>query len=152
LPLLAKANSFCTPIGKYPSCGYILLPHSEYNQLDKYSTTLQLNVGDPRRSDNVGTLKNLAIVQAQCVTRGLASDSNTIYLVELTDGRGILANEWFQFPLTAQYNIRAPVYPQTFHPASMNTGVSPTTTWTWSTMVGDIWGTMSAFLGAYPGF
>jgi hypothetical protein len=60
----------------------------------------------------------------------------------------VLANDWFTFPLIAQYNVRAPAYPQTFHPASMNAGAP----WTWSTMVGDVWGKMSALLGAYPGF
>ncbi len=119
----------------------------DYDLLDRYSTTLQVNIGDTRLPTNVGIMPNLSIVQAQCVTRGLAADPAALYLVEVTDGRGIVCNDWFQFPLTAQYNIRAPAYPQTFHPASMNGG----TTWTWSTMLENIWTTMSTFLGAWPG-
>jgi hypothetical protein len=152
IPNLQKANSFYCPSGRYPARGWVLMVRSEYDQLNHYSDSLQLNIGDTSNPDNVGTLKNLSIVQAHCVTRGLASDPNAIYLVELTDDRGVLYNKWFQCPLTSQYNIRAPAYPQTFHPASMNAG----TTWTWSTMLQNIWETMSALdggeiLGTWPG-
>lgn len=158
IPALSRTNSFYVPTGRYPSRGWILLARSDYNRLDTYSTALQLNIGNITQpggasvntSVNVGTLKNLSIVQAQCVTRGLASDPSAIYLVELTDGRGILANQWFQFPITSAYNIRSPAYPQTFHPGSMNGGAGGTT-WTWSTMIGDIWTSMAPLLGTYPG-
>lgn len=147
MPDLDRVNSFYCPVGHSPFCGFVLLPRYEYDQLDPYSTTLQLNIGDASKSDNVGTLKNLSIARAKCATRGLASDPNALYLIELTDGRGVLHNKWFQFPLTAQYNVRAPAYPQVFHPSSTNGG----TPWTWSTMLQDIWTGMSAFLGAWPG-
>jgi len=123
-----------------------LLRRGDYDSLDRYSTTLQLDIGDPNNSDNVGTLNNLSIVQAQCVTRGVAADANAIYLVELTDARGIYHNKWFQFPLNTAYNIRAPGYPDVFHQSSMNGG----TTWTWSTMLQNIWERMS-LLGSWPG-
>lgn len=148
------------PTGRRASRGWVLMARADYNKINTYSTALQLSIGDPRLSSNVGILKNLSIVQAQCVTRGIASDVAALYLVEITDGRGILENEWFKFPLTAQYNIRAPAYPQTFHPASMNSTVPadsgsgpppPLTTWTWETMLHDMWNKMSAFLGAWPG-
>jgi hypothetical protein len=148
--LLERVNSFYCPIGRWPFRGWVLLPRSEYDRLDRYSTALQLNLGPGDPSD-LQTLKNLSIVQAQCVTRGLASDPNALYLVELTDARGILWNKWFQFPTTSFYNIRAPAYPQTFHPASMNSGVPVTTTWTWSTMLQNLWEQMGALLGAWPG-
>lgn len=119
----------------------------DYDRFNRFSNTLYLNISDTTKADNVSTLKNLSIVSARCVTRGLASDPKALYLVELTDARGILYNKWFQFPLNAQYNIRAPAYPQTFHPQSMNSG----TTWTWSTMLQNIWETMTALLGAWPG-
>ena len=151
IKLLERANSFYCPAGRWPCRGWILLARQDYDRLDRYSTTLQLNIGDTTKQDNVNTLRLLSIVQAQCVTRGLASDNNALYLVEVTDGRGILHNKWFQFPTTSAYNIRSPAYPQTFHPASMNTGVSPTTTWTWSTMIKDLWDQMGLFLGAFPG-
>lgn len=147
IQLLDHTNSLYVPTGRYPARGWVLLPRKEYAQLDSYSTTLQLNIGDPTKATNVGTLKNLSVVQAQCVTRGLASDDDALYLIELTDARGVLHNQWFSFPLTTQYNIRAPAYPQTFHPASLNGG----TTWTWSTMLQDMWVQMGAFLGAWPG-
>lgn len=146
-PGLQHANSIYVPTGRYPTRGWILLAREDYDELDTYSTALQLEIGDSRQPDNVAILKNLSIVQAQCVTRGMVEDEKALYLVELTDGRGLLQNKWFQFPLMTQYNIRAPAYPQTFHPASMNGG----TTWTWSTMVQDIWTRMGTFLGAWSG-
>lgn len=118
-----------------------MLPRVEYDALDKYSTSLQLEIG------TMSPLQNLSIVQAQCVTRGVSSDPGALYLIELTDGRGVLHNRWFHFPLTAAYNIRAPAYPQTFYTASLNSG----TTWTWSTMLQSVWELMGDFLGPWPG-
>lgn len=123
--------------------------------LDSYSTALVLHINDTNNSDNVDPLRHLSIVQAQCVTRGIATDSNALYLIELTDARGVLHNRWFSHPLNSAYNIRAPAYPSTdrggtFYPATMNTGVSPTTTWTWSTMLQNIWEQMT-LLGTWPG-
>lgn len=150
--LLERVNSFYCPTGRWPSKGWVLLPRSEYNQLNSYSDALQLNIGDTTAPNNVKTLMNLSIVQAQCMTRGLASDPAALYLIELTDDRGILANDWFQAPTTSSYNIRAPAYPQVFHPATMSGG----TTWTWATMLQDIWNQMNTLdggnvLGAWPG-
>ncbi len=147
IPLLSRANSLYVSSGRTPSCGYLLLSRYDYNQLDKTSTTLQLHIGDPRLPTNVGIIGNLSIVQAQCVTRGLPTDPAALYLVEVTDGRGIVHNPYMQFPLTAAFNIRSPAYPQVFQPASMNGG----TTWTWATMLEYIWTTMGAFLGPWPG-
>lgn len=147
IPLLDRANSFYCPSGRNPCRGWILMARGDYNKLDHYSTLLELEVGNPTQTNNIGTLSNLAIVQAQCVTRGLAADANALYLVEVTDRRGVLCNRWFQFPLQKFYNIRAAAYPQTFYSGSLNGGAA----WSWSSMIGDIWGTMSTFLGTYPG-
>lgn len=159
LPALAKANSLYIPTGVLPARGWILMARADYKRLSPYSTALQLNVGATQNTNNIGPMNGLAIVQAQCVTRGLSTDPNALYLLEITDGRGVLLNRWFQFPLNAQYNIRAPAYPDTFHPASMNSVVlaasgappPPLTTWTWETMLHDMWNKMSPFLGAWPG-
>jgi hypothetical protein len=153
LPLLERANSFYIPTGRWPSRGWILMRRTDYNLINTYSTSLQLQIGDPRSRDNVGVLQNLSIVQAQCVTRGVAADPDAIYLVELCDDQSILDNKWFQCPITSAYNVRVPAYPQTFYPWSLNAG-SP---WTWSTMLQDMWTQMSAIggggqiLGAWPG-
>lgn len=143
---LERANSIYIPSGRYATRGWILLSRYDYDQIDKYSTALQLNVGDTRLADNVGALKNLSIVQAQCVTRGLASDTNAIYLVEITDARGILCNQWFQFPTVSKYNIRSPAYPQEFYADSLNAGVA----WTWAGMLQNLWEQMP-LLGDWPG-
>lgn len=141
VPLLHKVNTFYCPTGFEAAKGWILLPRKEFILLDRFSTALQLHI-----SDTI-VLKNLSIVQAQCVTRGLVADVNALYLVEITDGRGILYNRWFQFPINAQYNVRSPAYPQLYYSSSINSG----TAWTWSAMLEDIWTRMSVFLGTYPG-
>lgn len=153
IPLLARANRFYMPAGRWPFRGWLLLPRGDYDRLDRYSRTLELRIGDPTMADNVATLGNLSIVQARCVTRGLASDPTALYLVEITDGRGILCNRWFSFPTTSQYNLRAVAYPQdtaaggTFFTNTLNSG----STWTWATMLQNLWQQMSTFLGPWPG-
>lgn len=135
MPNLEKVNSICCPAGRQPSTGYILLKKTDYDRLDKYSTSLELRI-----TPEV-VLKHLAIVQAQCVTQGLG---DPLYLIELTDARGILLNKWFQTPLLAKYNIRALAYPEAFYYNTLNAG----TTWTWSTMLQNIW---PGLLGTWPG-
>jgi hypothetical protein len=143
---LALANSLYVPTGKWPSRGWVLLRRSDYNQITNlYRTDFQLQITDFVHGQL--TFKNLAIVQARCVSRGVAADPNAIYLVELTDLQGCLWSSWFQFPTNSQYNVRSPAYPEQFDSASLNGGVA----WTWDGMVGDLWKQMGAFLGAYPG-
>ncbi len=152
--LLRYANSLYCPAGRLPARGWLLMARVDYDQLDRYSTTLQLNVGDTTLPDNVGTFKNLSIVQARCVTRGLASDSSALYLIEVTDARGILHNRWFQFPTTSAYNIRSPAYPDTFQIESMEdypaAGPGSKTTWTWTSMLQNLWEQMP-LLKTWPG-
>lgn len=148
---LDKANSFYCPVGRWPAYGWILLARRDLDQLNTYSTNLTLHISNTAKPDNVQALNGLSIVQAKCVTRGLASDPNALYLVKITDGRGILANEWFQFPTSSIYNIRTPAYPETFMRSSMNSGVPVTTTWTWTTMLQNLWEQMGTFLGDWPG-
>lgn len=153
LPALGRANSLYVPSGRWPARGWLLVARSDYNNLNPYSDSLQLQIGDPKRPDNVGILQNLSVVQARCVTRGLATDSNALYLVEVCDDRSILHNDWFQAPATAFYNVRAPAYPQAFYTGSLSGG---TVAWTWSTMLQDLWQQMNVLdggniLGPWPG-
>lgn len=141
VPALALANSVYCPTGVYPTRGWVLVKRSDYDRLDKLATDLELEVG------SIVTLKNLCIVQARCVTTGISSDKNAVYLVELTDGRGILYNRWFQYPLVSAYNGASPAYPGQYYSETLN-GTVP---WTWTTMIGDIWNQMSTFLGTFPG-
>jgi hypothetical protein len=160
IPLLSRANSIYIPTGRWPTKGWLLMRRGDYNQLNTYSDSLQLNIGNPGDTNNVAALENLSITQAQCVTRGLASDVNALYLIEIIDDRGILHNDWFQSPIAKSYNIRVPAYPQTFFLDSMNdypaAGAGSKTTWTWATMLQDIWQKLNtldggAVLGPWPG-
>ncbi len=144
IPDLAKANAFYMPGGRWPACGYILMRRGDYNLIDPYSVSLQLQIDD--FVSGPLTFQNLTVVQARCVTRGFANDPDAIYLVEITDRRGVLTNKWFQQGTFAQYNVRAPAYPEQFYSTTLDSGVP----WTWSRMVGDIWNQMP-LLGSYLG-
>lgn len=150
VPELEWANSLYVPRGRWPARGWLLMRRSEFNQLDPY-TTHSLVIQDYGKRANTAenaaiTFQNLSIVQARQISGGITSDPNSILLVEITDPRGTVWNEWFQIPTQSQYNIRSPAYPELFYSASMN-GAS---NWNFSAMIGDLWGQMTA-LGTYPG-
>ncbi len=146
IPELRYANSLLVPGDKWPARGWVLVRRGDYDQIPSlYATNFQLRIDDL----NNGPLlfRNLALVQARCVSRGFAADPNALYLVELTDRRGVLWNRWAHFPTTSQYNVRSPAYPGQYNLASLRGGVP----WTWDQLVGDLWGQMLPFLGPYPG-
>lgn len=142
---LSLANSFYCPGGKYPCRGWILLRRSDYDEIDKYATDLVLEIDDFKTGPL--RLQHLSIVQAQSVSTGLAADEDAVYLVEITDRRGLIWNRWFQYPIDRYYNVLSPAYPGYYYQSSMNAGIS----WTWATMIGDLWAQLSGFLGAFPG-
>lgn len=144
IPELKLANSYYSLAGGYPDVGWLLIDRYSYNQIDKYATNLQLTIADFVNDPLV--ISNLAIVQAKCVTRGIASDTNAVYLVQVTNTQGVLYNPWFQTPVNTQYNVRVPGYPDTFHYWSLNSG----STWTWDTLLEDLWNRAPSQLGTYP--
>lgn len=147
---LNLANSYYSMSGRWPDVGWILLDRNSYNRLDPYSNTLQLVIGD-FVNDPI-TITNLSIVQARCVTFGLTSDPNAVYLIQLTNNQGILWNHWFQYPVNAQYNVRAPAYGvNSSYISSSLTGINNTSAWTWDGMIGDLWNKSNNLLGTYPG-
>lgn len=146
-PELERANSYYSVSGRWPDTGWLLIDRASYNQLSAYSNTLQLTICD--FVNDPLTINNLSIVQARCVTRGIESDSNAIYLVQVTNNKGVLYNPWFQFPVNVQYNVRAPGYDGSYYSGSL-TGANNTDAWTWSGMVQDLWNKAS-LLGTYPG-
>lgn len=146
IPNLDLANSLYVASGRWPARAWILLRRGDYNKINPYRTDLQLLIEDVQHSDLALKFFGMTVVQAQCVSRGVNADPNAIYLVELTDARGIYVNEWWEQPTLGEYNIRAPAYPQQYYSSSLFSG-SP---WTWDGMLGDLWGQMSG-LGTYPG-
>jgi hypothetical protein len=84
--------------------------------------------------DDPLTFKGLSIVQAQCVTTGLPDAPEAIYLVELTDQRGVISNRFFEFPTNSYYNVLSPAYPANYYSASLNGGSA----WTWNGMIGNM--------------
>lgn len=136
IPLLDRVTSFYCPSGRWPSRGYILVARADYDKINRYSTDLRLTL-------DTMELVGLSIVTAQCVTTGVTSDPAALYLVELTDARGIYWNKWFAKPTARSgYNCRVPSVLGAYFPETLNAGVE----WTWSTLVGDMWP-----FGSYPG-
>lgn len=153
IPELEYANSLYVPGGRWLSRGWILMRKGDYANINTYATNLSLSIQD-MQSGTALTAGGLAIVQARCVTFGLSGDANSVYLIELTDARGVLENQWECFPVNPQnygdaitaYNVVAPAYPGQYYTQTMN-GVTP---WTWTTMIQNLWQQMT-LLGTYPG-
>lgn len=143
-PELDLCNSYYSMAGRWPDMGWLLIDRNSYNQLDPYSNDLQLTIGDFINSPLI--LSNISIIQARCVTRGLLSDPAAVYLLQVTNNQGILYNPWFQFPTTAQYNVRAPGYDGIYYSGT----IDGTTVWTWDAMVEDLWNQAGSLLGTYP--
>jgi hypothetical protein len=154
IPELAYANSFFAPGGEWPARGWVLMRQGDYANIDTYSKDLILQFEDVQSQTSI-TLNGLTVVQARCVSTGVVNDPNAIYLVELTDVRGILVNQWFEFPVQpfdeggdyTAYNVVAPAYPGQYYTPTMD-GASA---FTWDGMLDDLWTQMEGFLGTYPG-
>ncbi len=146
IPQLDLANSLTVTSGMWPARGWLLMAASDYAKItDKYAVNLQLVIDDFKNGPL--TFKNLSIVQARCVTTGVSNASNALFLVQVTDGRGVIFNPWFALGTTSQYNVPAPAYPGRYYSETTNNG----TPWTWDGMCGDLWVQMFPFLGVYPG-
>jgi hypothetical protein len=147
IPELRLANSLMLPGGRYPARGFFLLRRGDLDNLnDKFREDFQLAFDD--FLGGAMLLGPFALVQARCVSRGLASDPDALYLVEVTDGRGLVWNRFYQFPLNQQYNVLAPAYPGQCYADSLVLGVL----WNYNSMLGNIWDKMETPLGAaWPG-
>lgn len=156
IPELRCANGIFISGGRWPVRAYLLVQRQYLNALlaqgtdpanpyaPLYRTDFQLYLEDFRNAQLV--LKNLALAHARCVSRGIAADPKAVYLLELTDARGVVQSPVASWPLVRQYNVLAPAYPGQYYSASQNSG----TPWTWGTLLADIWNSMTP-LGAFPG-
>lgn len=151
---LDRANSYYSMAGRWPDVGWLLVDRASYDRIcsasasGAYVSNLQLTMCDFVNPKVV--VSDLSIVQARCVTRGLAADPSAIYLLQVTNRQGVLYNPWFQAPISAQYNVRAPAYDGSYYYGSL-TGANNTDAWTWDEMVGDMWAQAGGLLGTYPG-
>lgn len=150
IPELRYANSIYVSGGKWPARGWILLSLKDYAELHEelglWANDYYLNLEDTYTGAAV-TLRWLAIVQARCVSSGMEDDENAVYLIELTDRRGLLWNPWYQTPTASYYNVPAPAYPGRYYDGSLKAYAH----WSWNTLVGDLWDQMQTQLGTYPG-
>lgn len=148
IPELDYANSLYVPIGRWPARGWILLARGDYDNLARngglYGTSFQLQIDECVSGGNNLTFKNLVVVQARCVTTGITNDQNAVYLVEITDARGLVWNRWFKRPIVQGFNVRSPAYPGEFYRQTINV----TLPWSWDSLANFLWPTE---LGPYPG-
>ncbi len=145
IPELALANALYVGSGIYPARAWTLVRRADYLRLNPYSISLQLTFDDFRNPPL--TFTGLTVVQARCVSRGRASDPDSVYLVELTDRRGVILSPWGAQATASKYNCRAPAYPDEYYTGSLQAGVN---VYSWSYMVQDLWQQMP-LLGTYPG-
>jgi hypothetical protein len=145
VPQLALANRICVSSGRWPARAWLLVRRQDFASLSAGNTNLSVVLAGAGDIPNL-TLSGFSVVQARCVTRGQASDPSAIYLVELTDLRGLVYNQWFQWPTSSAYNVVAPAYPGQLYAASLDVNVP----WTWVNMLEDLWDQMTP-LGTFPG-
>ncbi len=133
-------NTVMMPVGPQHGRGWLLMLRSDLARQSNFFETLHTV-----QIDNV-PLGGWLPLKARKLMGG-NKDPNALFLVEIVDGRYRCDNEHYAAAGTKQFNIRAP-----------DTGgkvyIDPTdgdVTWTWSSMLSTIWGTMSSQLGGYPG-
>lgn len=131
-----QANRYTCPLGATPGRGLILLKKGDLDQLADQAYDLRI-------SDQLRTLQisSLNILKAYCITPGSDDDPNSIYAVEITDGRYFL---WQRFT-NAAYNVKkAP--DKEYVDETTDSG----TPYSWDDLGSALWA--DAGLGSWPGW
>jgi hypothetical protein len=150
IPELEFANGAFVPVGRWPARIWVLITRGALNQIGNvFRSDIVLQMDDFENTPV--SLFNLSLVQARCVSRGIAADPSAIYLVELTDSRGVVYNRWFKWPANKQYNVLAPAYPGLFYADSMQATSVGLVPWSWATMLQNLWGSLPNIFNAFPG-
>lgn len=104
-----RANSLFNPLGEEPARGWFLLTRLGLNTLNLNSNSHTVTFSDDR--GHQVSAHNLLIVQAQCLVPELRSNApDSLYLVEVADGRYLLAHPLLGAAISKQYNVRAPAW------------------------------------------
>jgi hypothetical protein len=147
---LSKANSLAVPQGPEPARGWILVRRGDLDNLNLNARcSLTMTVVDEAKGINDTRIwQNLIIArEPQVVIPSFtANDEDGVCLVELTDVRHLLKNPTFGAAINSSYNVRSLAVGATWDTSTLNVGVP----WTWAGMVADLWGNVSATLGAAP--
>jgi hypothetical protein len=171
---VSSANRLMVPAGPMPARGWVLMMAKDLLQLDLDDLHDLHFEYDAENGSPLQTMDfyNLPITREPiCLTPSnmLANDPNSLYLIELSDSRFLVDNPYFCQSINAQYNVRAPAYvgaeqytkgaAQTPLPIECyyvqtldNSNPDDPVTWTWKTMLNDIWDTMKDQLGPFPSF
>ncbi len=158
-PGFAKTNSFAVPAGPEPARGWVLVSRIALDTLDlngRHTLTFAFRNNSGVITQSI-TWQNLVIAREPSTVDSalVPAAPETVCLVELADVRHLLKNTMPPYngpTILTQYNVRAPAYQGAtddtkYYASSLNAGAH----WTWSTMIGDIWATMSVELGSFPG-
>jgi hypothetical protein len=146
-PHFDRANSLHNPLGEHPARGWFLMLRQDLSAINLnalLTLVMQDALGNPPL-----VVKNLVVCrEPACLTPSVnANDPLACFMVEVADSRYRCHNPYYSLPINAQYNVRAPGWGGAYYAATLDGG-SP---WTWSGMIGDIWGRLSNQLGDYPG-
>jgi len=177
-PDVQNANRLVVPAGESPARGWFLCRLADIQQLDKFDVNLPQNLhleyaDDSGKVIDSLDLYNLVVTKEpiNCTPGYLPRDTNSVYLVEVSDQRWLLDNPGFSHAIyDKQYNVRAPAYVgakstdtttnqdparyyyNTLNAAKLNKDTPPyPTPWTWSDMVKDLWNLIALLIGAFPG-
>ncbi len=139
-----RANSYCCPRGPDPGTAWLLVSRATIDALDKNGMHTLEWISKLGRM----TVENLIFVRALCMNLALAGDTKAAYLLELADVRHLARMS----VLNASYNVRQPVPPATsgddlYYDETLSGG---TTTWTWATLLANIWAELPSNVGAAP--
>lgn len=139
VPQKVSFNSLLNPLGPAPARGWFCLKRGDINKINLNGTHTAYF------EDGLGfsaTAHNLIIAsEPQCLTPGSFGDANSVFLVEVSDYRHLLAAKNIGVAINAQYNVRAPAYLTAggvngFYLDSLAAGPA---TFTWAGLVQDLW-------------
>ena len=143
---ILAANSLMNPLGQTPARGWFLLRASQLDQLNlDADQTATFNDAKWGSVTAVGLVVTREPVKTHVSVNTGSGDA--LYLVEVSDRRWLVWNPWFQASANKLYNVRARGWGTSYYDDSRNAGSD----WTWSTMLQDLWGTVSTWLGSWPG-
>jgi len=143
LPTIARvANSYWCPLGPAFGIAWLLLLKQDLDAIRQGDPTYhELMIASGSRSAETAIFPGLLFRRAQRLFPGDPDDGSALYLVELVDRRYLV--DRFSDTGTLRQNLRSFAQDDDY--------LTETDGYTWATSLAEIWNTMSAVLGSFPG-
>jgi hypothetical protein len=143
LPAIAQmANSYWCPLGPAFGVAWALLLKRDLDAIRQGDPTYhELTMAPGNRSDETANFPGLLFRRAQRLYPGAPDDDDSLYLVELVDRRYLV--DRFSDTGALRQNLRSLAREDDY--------LTETGGYTWETSLAEIWNTMSAVLGSFPG-